>query len=418
MTSASPSPEDPSSHQPSVTVVADADDLEDALAGVSSELVGIDVERADGHRYYRRAALIQVGDESHAVLLDPLAIRDFGALTRFLHERFPVLHALENDLPPLEALGVHVERLADTAVAAAVLGMPTGLGPLIEQTLGVSLSPDKDRFQRADWEQRPLPTEMLEYAAADVFHLPALWAQLDERLEQTGRRSWYEQELAATITAAAEHRRDWKRLRGAGRLSATQRALLRQLWKEREAIGQEHDVAPGRLLRDPTLLDLAVNPAETRDELVRRNRRRTSALRAHSARLFAAQERGRTAQPVPSERSGRFEDRDRKAYDALRRTRAALATELGIDAGLLCPGRALRRAVTFDPQDADELCDRIGLRPWQRALLADRLWQAYTDAHAAASADRGDGDHHDGSHHEEAATGDEAARGEATGDET
>lgn len=378
----SPPERDRANGDGTVEVVTDAQALAFALAGVGSAAVGIDVERADAHRYYRRAALVQVGDERHSVLIDPLALDDFAPLEAFLADRVAVLHAVENDLEPLAAIGVRIAQLADTAVAAAVLGLPTGLSALLEEVLAVTLSPDKDRFQRANWEQRPLPADMVAYAAADVRHLPPLWAALRGQLAATGRTAWYEQELAATLRAAQQDRRDWKRLRGIGRLSPTQRAVVRHLWEEREAIARRHDLAPGRLLKDHTLVDLGANPATSRQELLRRNRRRTAALRAHAEALLAAQRRGTEAEPEAGSPADAWDEADRRSYNALRRSRAVLAAELAIDPGLLCPSRSLRRAVARRPGDADELCELAGMRPWQRELLRDRLWAEYLQSRA------------------------------------
>jgi hypothetical protein len=189
----------------------------------------------------------------------------------------------------------------DTAIAASLLGLPTGLDPLLQELLGLALSPDKERFQRADWEQRPLPDDMADYAAMDVIHLSALWTDLRARLQEGQRLAWYEQELQALVDGAYDDTRDWTRTKGAGRLSPEERAVLKALWEEREAICVEADLAPNRVLRDEVLIDLAQNPARDPADLIRRNRRRGRPGRGHAERLHAAQESGRQAAPEPKE---------------------------------------------------------------------------------------------------------------------
>ena len=144
--------------------------------------IGVDVERADWDRYFRTPALIQVGGQGRVTVVDPLAINDLEPLAQFLAGRVTVFHAVENDLPPLLPRGVEPPRVEDTAVAAALLGFPTGLAALLDKLLGVSLDGDKAAMQRADWEARPLSVEMLAYAAADVvaFSSPA-WARSRRR---------------------------------------------------------------------------------------------------------------------------------------------------------------------------------------------------------------------------------------------
>ncbi|MEX0836407.1 MAG: HRDC domain-containing protein, partial [Nitriliruptor sp.] len=272
----------------------DAAEVAAALRTVAAETVGVDVERADADSYFRRAALIQVGTADRCLLLDGVSIDRMPELDAFLDDRrVAVLHALENDLDPLARKGVLPGRLADTAVAAALLGLPTGLSKLLDEVLGVQLTADKEAYQRADWEARPLSEGMADYAAGDVFHLPALWHELEALLAAAERSSWYQQELDWTITRAGEDTRDWTKVKGSGRLDAEAKAVLKAVWEERERLAREHDIAPNRLVHDDVLRDLAEDPARSVEELVRRSPRRRGLLREHAADLLAAIERGR-----------------------------------------------------------------------------------------------------------------------------
>ncbi len=372
---------------PPWSFVDEATAVRPALDALDAPVLGVDVERADADRYFRRAALVQVGTAEGCVLLDTVALSGLPELDALFDDHhLAVLHAAENDLVPLTSLGVTVDRLADTAVAAALLGLPTGLSRLLDELLGVRLSDDKDAFQRADWEQRPLPDDMAAYAAGDVVHLPALWAELSRRLEEQGRVAWYEEELAAGLARAAEDNRDWTRVKGAARLDPTQRAVLRALWEAREAEARAHDIAPNRLVHDEVLRELAVDPPRTEAQLVRRSPRRRGLLRQHAAPLFAALEAGLAAEPQPRERNGRWGDGDRAIHDALRSRRARVAEELGLEPGVLCPSKVLSAAVAGAPEDGRQLCALAGLRSWQTELLAEPLWDAYVTARAQAEA--------------------------------
>jgi ribonuclease D len=366
---------------PQLAFVDDPTRVREALHLVDAEVVGVDVERADADRYFRRAALVQVGVGDVCVLLDTVALDTLPALDALLDERhLAVLHALENDLEPLAALGVTPARVADTAIAAALLGLPTGLSKLLAELLDVQLTADKEAYQRADWEQRPLPAGMAAYAAGDVVHLPALWATLAERLRAAGRLAWYEEELAATIAATQEDGRDWTRVKGSGRLDPTQRAVLRALWEAREQVARTHDIAPNRLVHDEVLRDLAQDPPRTEAQLVRRSPRRRTLLREHAGPLFAAVEAALVGPPEPKARSARFTEQEREVYDALRRRRAAVAEEVGLEPGVLCPSKVLWAAVGGRPGDGRELCALAGLHAWQTELLAEPLWEAYVAA--------------------------------------
>ena len=333
-------------------------------------VVGVDVERADANRYWRSPALIQIGVDGTVVLVDPLELRDLGEVHRFLHSRTVVLHAMENDIAPLDSVGVNPGRIEDTAIAAAVLGLPTGLETLLDTLLGVSFNGDKARMQRADWAQRPLSDAMLEYAAYDVADLPRLWAVLRTRLTDSARIGWYEQERdAVRDLPPIEERRSWTRLRGLGRLDRRAQTRARALWQAREGLARDTDTAPNRIISDRTLLALAAAPVDDVRALRRTGMRRQS-VRRFGAQLLAALHDGEDATLVPK-RSRRLDEHERAVLDRLRAERSRIADEVQVDPGVLCPNRALERAVAVRPASREELCAALDLRPWQWELMAD-----------------------------------------------
>jgi ribonuclease D len=350
-------------------------DLLDDLA-----VVGIDVERADWDRYWRAAALIQVGGAGRVALVDPLLLPDLADLDRFLADRICVLHAMENDLGPLATVGITPPRLEDTSLAASMLGLPLGLESLLRDLLGVELAGDKAAMQRADWEARPLPEDMRAYAAGDVADLPELWTVLEQRLHQAGRWDWYRQEVeVVSAQPPAEERRDWTRTKGLGRLDPAARARLRALWDTREELARTTNTAPSRIAGDKLLVDLAVHPPVSTGELGRRGIRR-AAVRTWGSALLAAIGTAQVALVEPllgRTRAGRAPtDADRAVVDGLRVLRTERAEELGVDPGVLCPSRTLMGAVLADPVTPAALRDALGLRPWQWEQLGWVFCQA------------------------------------------
>ncbi|MGH8908284.1 MAG: ribonuclease D [Egibacteraceae bacterium] len=333
--------------------------------------VGVDVERADWNRYYRAAALIQVGGEGRVALIDPLAIADLRPLQAFLDARVCVFHAMENDLRPLGAVAVCPRRIEDTSIAAAMLGLPTGLEPLLTQLLGIQPTGNKATMQRADWERRPLTEQMLSYAAGDVADLPALWAVLHEQLVATRREPWYRQELAAVMALPpVEERREWTRTKGIGRLDPKARSRVRMLWAAREQLARTTDTAPSRILGDRVLVDLAASPPGGMDELQRRGMRRQS-VRTFGEDIIDALVAGDAQAPEPRPPGRMPTESDREKVDRLRILRAEIAHELELDPGVLCPSRTLMSAVIADPVTSETLRQRLGLRPWQWDLLGE-----------------------------------------------
>lgn len=347
-------------------------------------VVGIDVERADSERYWRRPALIQLGVDGAVVLADPIAPLDLAPLHAFVRDRTVVLHAMDNDIAPLASVGIHPAHIEDTAVAATILGLPTGLETLLDQLLDIRFDGNKQRMQRADWSRRPLTEAMLEYAAADVADLPRLWRVMHDDLVRMGRQGWYEQERdAVRAQPPLEERRAWTRLRGLGRLDRRAQTRAHALWHTRETLARDTDTAPNRIVNDRVLLELAAAPVDDVGGLRRAGMRRQAA-RAFGPQLLRALRDGQQATPVRS-RGRRFEDRDRALVDDLRARRSKVAQQLALDPGVLCPNRALEHAVATRPTTVDDLRAALDLRRWQWTLLADEFSEALATADAGTS---------------------------------
>ncbi len=359
--------------------------LAPALATIDQPVIGVDVERTAAPRYHKPAALIQVGTADRAILVDSHVLGPTPELGDFLRARTVVAHAATNDIESLDWAGVELDELDDTSIAAGLLGLPTGLDPLLQELLDVALSPDKDKYQRANWERRPLPDEMAAYAAGDVLHLAALMEELRDRLDRTNRTEWYDQERAHMLVSTRAATRSWEDTKGSGRLDARQRAVLRALWECREEIARRRDLAPNTVLREEILVDLAATPATSTRELQRRNARRGKPDDDAAELLFDAMDAGLAAPPEPrprqaSSNASRSVDSDRHA--AMRSARAAVAKGLGLDAGVLCPGRVLWGPVHANVTSPDELVAALDLRPWQLDLLGDALWAAWESVDA------------------------------------
>jgi ribonuclease D len=226
--------------------------------------VAMDAERAHGFRYSQRAYLIQLrraGAGTH--LVDPTAFgqpADLSALGAAVVEAEWVIHAAGQDLPCLYEVGLAPRTLFDTELAARLLGYPrVALGTMIEELLGVRLLKE---HSASDWSKRPLPEEWLIYAALDVELLIELRDRLAVRLIDTGKWPWAEEEFAALVAGAGispEPRRDpWRRTSGIHHVHSRRGlAYVAELWYARDAIAQQLDRAPGKILPDIAITELA-----------------------------------------------------------------------------------------------------------------------------------------------------------------
>ncbi|MCX4187236.1 ribonuclease D [Methylophaga sp. OBS4] len=235
-------------------------DLCEQLA--QSDWLAVDTEFHREKTYYPQLCLIQVANDEIIACIDPLKIDDLTPLLDLFYrpDMTLVFHAARQDLELLYMLRDTLpQHVFDTQLAATVLGYgeQIGYGNLVKQCLDVEL--DK-AHARTDWRHRPLSSDQIEYAADDVRYLRALFHQLKQRLQESGRSHWLKEDfasLSAIETYQPDPDNSWHRIKGAGRLKGLQLAILQQLsaWREHKAIQQDR---PRRwIIKDEVMLDLA-----------------------------------------------------------------------------------------------------------------------------------------------------------------
>ena len=245
--------------------------------------IALDAERASGYRYSPRAYLIQLRREgSGTALIDPIPLGDLGALDDAFGDAEWILHAASQDLPCLREIGLVPSRLFDTELAARLLGYPrVGLATLVEVIMGSSM---RKEHSAVDWSKRPLPQPWLEYAALDVEVLLELREVIGAQLEESDKAHWAAEEFQHLIDHVPPPRQDpWRRTSGIHKAKGRRAlAAVRELWITRDAIAQERDTTPGRLIPDSAMIAAAHAMPSTRQALLD-----TEGFHGRGARRFA-----------------------------------------------------------------------------------------------------------------------------------
>lgn len=368
--------------------VARPEDLAELIAAVRrAPRVAVDTEAASFHRYRDRIYLVQVSTADRTALIDPLTVVDlspFGAvladpaIEKTFHDADYDLRVLDRDY------GFRAKRLFDTRIAAQLAGEPAiGLAALLEKYAGVKLAKE---HQKADWSRRPLPPPMLAYAAEDTRHLLSLRDALERRLRDVGRLEWASEEFvrleALRWTGVAEGDTDgYLRVKGAKGLPPRSLAAFRELHRWRETEAEREDKAPFRVIGNDALLSVsralpaaAANLSGLKDVPASLARRHGAALLDAVARARALPERElprleRSARPP---KDPDFDSR----VERLKGVRNRMATELGIDPGVLCGRTTLEAVARAAPKDRAGLAQVGELRRWQAGLLGDALLEA------------------------------------------
>ncbi len=381
--------------------------------------VAVDCEAAGFHRYSDRICLVQISTRRDTFVLDPLAVELGAALKPVLEDagRRVIMHGASYDLRLLmRDVGVGVANLFDTQVAAALAGEPAvGLQALLKRHLGVHVS---KKHQRADWARRPLPPEMIEYAAGDTRHLHRLAAELEDALRRLGRTAWAVEECrrmldavrteeaagagSGTSGACRESRATAGpvgggagpglgpeedpvvRVKGARRLDPRSATALRRALEWRDRVARAIDRAPFRVASDATLMAVATERplsaaalAATKGFPKGMARTRGRSLVEALAQVERTPEQQLKPYPAAATRGrGRPPPEEEAAFERLKAARDRAAERLGLDRGRLMANGVLRRVAAAKPRSLRELEGLDEVRRWQARELGEELLRA------------------------------------------
>jgi len=339
------------------------------------EEVSLDTEADNMYHYKTRVCLLQflVGDD--VFLVDVLAPGlKLETLWKTLAKKHLLMHGSDFDIRLLHDLcRFRPKSIFDTMLAAQLLGRQRiGLGSLLEDHFGVAV--DKSG-QKANWSQRPITTKLLNYAALDVWHLPALRDILTRELVKLHRLPWLEQQCRAQIEAgmtgfAPATENDWRigrseRLRGAGL------GVLHAVWHWRETQAQRLDTPPFKVCGNSLLIKLAeaAEHGETEPALLagvhlgRRHDRIFPSLAAAIRSGLARDPRTLPRRPGRDPNHVSLTQAEIELQDRIKTDRDRVAQKLGFEATLIA-NRSQLAQIARSPRKIDEI-----LLPWQADLL-------------------------------------------------
>jgi len=237
--------------------------------------LAVDSESNSYFAYRPRICLIQISANNKDFILDPLTLKDLTGLGRILSDPSTekILHAAENDLIGFKRdYRFQVMNIFDTSVACRLLGRKRlGLARILSEDFGITM--DK-KYQRCNWEKRPLNPEQLYYAQQDTRFLLKLRDQLHGQLIE--RNLWHQakEEFARLEGIRVKPPREWDpngylRLRGVQKLSKTSSRVLKELFSYREHLARKTNKAPFRIMNNEVMVRLARETPDNKNALLR-----------------------------------------------------------------------------------------------------------------------------------------------------
>ena len=236
-----------------------------------ADILAIDTEFIREKTYYAKLCLIQIATDNQVACIDPLAIKNIDPLLDILYDpnKLKLMHAARQDMEIFYFMRRQLPcPVFDTQIAATILGHGDQIGysMLIEAFSGVKL---EKAHARTDWQQRPLQTAQLHYAADDVRYLLQVYPIIRDKLIELNRLDWPEEDFKALCQPGlyeVDEQTLWQRVSGHQRLKGNKLAIVQQLavWREQQAI--QHNRPRKWIMSDDLLIALAkqcpASPAE------------------------------------------------------------------------------------------------------------------------------------------------------------
>jgi ribonuclease D len=363
-----------------VSTPADLQSLAAELEGAS--IFGVDLEADSMYHFQEKVCLLQLANGRRNVVVDTIALNDLSPLkTAFRSVAIrKVFHGADYDVRCLyRDFDIRVSNLFDTQLACRFLGFKeTSLESVVKTLFGVTL--DK-KYQRKDWSRRPLPKEMLAYAAADARYLIPLAQELDAQLAAKDRQAWLGEEcrlLSKVRPGVAEKEYLFLKCKGAGRLDPRGLAVLEELLKLRRQIALRKDRPLFKVFSNDALLRLAgARPAHP-GELEKTGALSPTQIDQHGHDILSAIQK---AVHLPADRLPRYPFKKPNPLPAavserirvLRRWRETQARRLKIEPSLICSKAAMGLIAERRPSQLEDLSDIPELRHWQRKAFGKHI---------------------------------------------
>ncbi len=339
--------------------------------------VSLDTEADNMFHYKTRVCLLQFLVGKEVFMVDVLAGLKLEGLWSRLKMKHLLMHGSDFDIRLLhDFCEFRPKSMFDTMLAAQLVNRPrVGLASLLEDHFAVKLSKES---QKANWSKRPLTKKMLDYAALDVWHLPALRDILMRDLKKLKRTDWLRQQCEAQIESgltgfAPRDENAWRlgksdRLRGAGL------SVMYEIWHWREKTAERLDVPPFKTCNNERMLKICqaaeegesletilatVHLGRRHDRLLPSLRKAVAAGLARDPASLPRRKRKRDPNNAP------LTEREVKLQDRIKEDRDRVAKKLNLEPTLIANRNQLAR-IARNPDQIDEV-----LMAWQADLIRD-----------------------------------------------
>ena len=342
---------------------------------LQEDMIGVDLEADSMYHYQEKVCLLQMATRSMNVIIDPLPIGDLSVLKPVFASQSikKIFHGADYDVRSLyRDFRIRINNLFDTQLAAMFLGLrETSLEAVLKERFQIAL---EKKYQRKDWSRRPLPREMIDYAANDARYLVPLAEMFEKELSQEKRLHWVREEcecLSKVRPVSNNQNPLYLNFKGAGRLDPRSLAVLEALLQYRKKMAAQKDKPLFKIFKNQVLLVLALEkPTKIRDL------EDTKALSRKQIGMYGKVLLGTIRQALklpdkqlpiyPRKKAPVSNPAVPKKLKALKSWRDAKARSLNLEPRMLFTRALLSTIADSHPQDIKALAKIKEIKKWQQ----------------------------------------------------
>jgi ribonuclease D len=360
-----------------------------ALEKLAGELrrwprIAVDTESNSLYAFQEQLCLIQVSTPQADSLVDPLALTDLSTLGAIFADPQieKVFHAVEYDQICLKRdYGITITNLFDTMQAARILGYAkVGLDSVLEGQMGIKVN---KKYQKADWGERPLSPEMLNYARLDTHYLLELRERLGAQLQRRGRWDLAQEEFARLAEGNGNDKVEippWQRVKGVQKFSNRQLTILQELcaWRDRQA--RNMDRPPFKVIDDKRLIGVAQALPDTLNDLA------AIGLTGRQVTYFGnelliAVKRGRQIPMVSRPHTPRPSQAYLNRLNLLSDWRKTVGQKLKVDSDIILPKIWMHSIAEKNTRNLDELAALMPNSTWRLGQFGGEILKVLARKH-------------------------------------
>jgi ribonuclease D len=369
--------------QPNYHLIANPSALKSFIDALGDEsVIAVDLEADSMYHFREKVCLIQITAGRKVAVIDPLAVTDLSGLRPVFadpHVR-KIFHGADYDVRSLHRdFGIEIQNLFDTQIACRFLGFQeSGLEAVIRSQFDIVL--DK-KFQKKNWSKRPLPPEMLAYAASDTRYLIPLADRLLSALREKHRLPWVLEEcrLLTQVRSLPENGDPlFFKFKGAGRLRPRNLVVLESLLQLRREIAEKKDRPLFKVFGNESIMKIVKARPTSPAKLERAGglSRKQLEMYGHAVlqRVLGALAVPEADLPAyPRKKSPVLSPRVPERSNALKAWRDKRAADLDIDPTLICNKSLLTTLAVNNPHDMEALETLDELKTWQREAFGEDI---------------------------------------------